>query len=180
MKIAIQIIRLGIVILLLMDSAEARYIQSDPKGVSASLSTYTYVGSNPLRYVDPLGLEAIGPWYDPKVLGAWGQRDGQYIGGLVDFARNYQSMRRANTIGADKYFHCKANCEAAGRGPEGFAAACNVSNAREKFDQMVKGDPSSASADDQVANVFGRSNASAGHCSQICSPFRPIGLSPIY
>ena len=25
-------------------------------------------------------------------------------------------MRQANTIGADKYFHRKANCEAAGRG----------------------------------------------------------------
>ena len=29
------------------------------------------------------------------------------------FAKNYFDMREANTIGADKYFHCKANAQAA-------------------------------------------------------------------
>lgn len=164
----------------LISAGQARYVQSDPKGLTAGVSTYAYVKANPLQYIDPQGLEAIGPLYDPKVLGEWGRRDGQYVGGLVDFARNYRAMRSANTIGADKYFHCKANCEAASRGAWGFAAACNVSNAREKFDQVVKGDPASASAEDQVANIFGRRNAGSNQCAQVCSPFRPNGLSPIY
>ncbi len=38
---------------------------------------------------------------------------------LGDFARNYNDMIEANTIGADKYFHAKANCQAAQRGLTG-------------------------------------------------------------
>ncbi|MGH2523803.1 MAG: serum amyloid a protein, partial [Anaerolineales bacterium] len=73
--------------------------------------------------------------------------------------RNYNDMRNANTIGADKYFHCKANCEAASRGSVGDQTACLLSDAREWVDQNIKGDPASASALDQAANTFGRSHA---------------------
>lgn len=38
---------------------------------------------------------------------------------LGDFARNYNDMVEANTINADKYFHAKANCQAAQRGLTG-------------------------------------------------------------
>jgi len=38
---------------------------------------------------------------------------------LGDFARNYNDMVQANTKYADKYFHAKANCEAAQRGLTG-------------------------------------------------------------
>lgn len=41
-----------------------------------------------------------------------------FINGLVeqgrgaaeDMRRNYNDMKEANTINADRYFHCKANC----------------------------------------------------------------------
>ncbi|WP_242894341.1 RHS repeat-associated core domain-containing protein, partial [Stenotrophomonas maltophilia] len=38
------------------DPASARYVESDPVGLNAGISTYGYVISNPARFTDPLGL----------------------------------------------------------------------------------------------------------------------------
>ncbi|MFS2042926.1 RHS repeat-associated core domain-containing protein [Stenotrophomonas geniculata] len=38
------------------DPASARYVESDPVGLNAGVSTYGYVISNPARFSDPLGL----------------------------------------------------------------------------------------------------------------------------
>ena len=104
--------------------------------------------------------------------------DTQVVGAIGDFLGNYIDMRNAWTVGADVYFHCIANCESARRGPYADKTACTISDAREGFDQYIKGDSRGASAYDQLANASGCSAGALSPltCDVVCSPFRPNGM----
>lgn len=105
-----------------------------------------------------------------------------FVGGVEDFLDNRTKMIDINTIGADKYFHCMANCEAAQRGPGGVLAASLMSEFREAADSItnvyVKGLTEEAStADcqaDMHANLTGRQAGIDGtRCYDACRTFEP-------
>ena len=89
-------------------------------------------------------------------------------------------MREADTIGADKYFHCKANAQAVQHGSTGAAVAINI--AREATD-FAMGDGWQASVDDMRANndgLNGARNNPGASASEICAHHRPDALDPKY
>jgi len=167
-----------------------RYTQADPIGVGGR----EFNADNPLRSTDAFGYAEQNPLLKVDRTGrsvatTQSAQAAMVIGfGLADFLRNYEDMRDANTIDADKYFHCLANCEAARRGPYGEMTALVMSVGREAVDYAVKGDPKSAWVADLVADFVGltggRSSCSScsppSPCKQVCKGLRPRGLDPKY
>ena len=99
-----------------------------------------------------------------------------------DFVKNRRDMIDANTIGADKYFHCKANYEASQRGWGGRLDAKILSGAREAYG-FFKGDGIKDIKEDLKANRYGREAAKSGKyksSKDACSIYRPNGLDVKY
>ena len=88
----------------------------------------------------------------------------QIFGTVLDFLRNYNDMKDANTKYADKYFHSKANCDGAKRGELGAIVAkmiCDVREFTDLFNNVLRKKMTieaslKDSAEDQEANHYGR------------------------
>nr|CRH04299.1 Serum amyloid A protein [Candidatus Magnetococcus massalia] len=107
---------------------------------------------------------------------------GQFASGAQSMWDNYQDMQADNTKnGADKYFHCKANCEATRQGTGGRHAAVGLSALREEVWGRAKGDSASDRAADYQANRYGRDHAhNQQSCKQVCAPYRVNGINKKY
>jgi RHS repeat-associated protein len=144
------------------DPSIGRYVESDPIGLKASPDTYGYARGQPLTLADFLGLE-------PRSICV-----------ANAFLTNFRDMVNANVIGADKYFHCKANCEAVRCRKHSYELACLISDTREVTDtffNFVRRKPND-SDDDQRANAYGRGWGANTQldCALACMPLRPNGL----
>jgi hypothetical protein len=101
------------------------------------------------------------------------------LAAIIDLIKGYMDMRRANTIGADKYFHCLANCRGARHGFAGDDTAEFFSEMREVAD-LWKGDSIQACNADRTANEVGRKGDKNHDCSQVCEAYRPLDLDSKY
>jgi RHS repeat-associated protein len=155
------------------EAGTGRYVSPDYFGLLASPNLFVYVDGRPTFYIDPLGLQLVMPIAFPP--------PGCFCAVNI-FWDTFREMRRANWRNSDRYFHCKANCEATRCGNGGESCACLLSNLREWFDQ-AKGDYPSDSWLDQGANQIGRYRSKTNPrnaCSVNCNTFRPRNLPPEY
>lgn len=98
-----------------------------------------------------------------------------------DFIRNRDHMNKTQFIGGDKYFHCKANYEAASRGWFGNVIANVLSDVKELKDTYITG--YTDSDEDQAANHYGRNAAKSkqyNSSKEACAIYRPEGLNEDY
>lgn len=101
-------------------------------------------------------------------------------GAIEIYKNNRDNMVKANTIGADKYFHCKANYDAIKNGHETKSHILN--SAREIYGHF-KGDGLQDMLEDSMANMYGQVSAKKGHfknSKDACKPYRPKGLNEKY
>ncbi len=89
-----------------------------------------------------------------------------------DLIRNYKKMRNINLIGADNFFHCKANYEAANRGLWGNIVGKTISFGREALN-LIQGDTLADSLKDWNANRKGWEGAEKGLPLRQACPTNP-------
>lgn len=111
---------------------------------------------NPFIKIDPYGLTEYGPLTES----------------MRDMYNTYQDMKDAETKGADKYFHCLANCRASSRGPVGRVVAKTISSTRE----TVQNEPQADRQGDEAANRQGQGDSMmcpASDCYDRCKSLIP-------
>lgn len=150
------------------DQNVGRFISEDPLLWKSGINLFAYTTNNPQRWRDPMGLQAgLPPQIEITI--------SDFVGGVWSMWHNYQSLRDANFIGIDKYFHCMGNCQAAQWGRPGALAAAMISELREDSD-FWRGRPLWDSMEDMRANEVGRCGWI--DCRKTCSRYLLPGFTP--
>ena len=106
------------------DPVMGRFLSIDPvtfgmTGDPRYFNRYAYTFNDPINLIDSDGRN---PAIDRRADAAFEiarAAAAQVPGAINDFQGNLNDMVKSNTIGNDKFFHCKANCQATQRGDIG-------------------------------------------------------------
>lgn len=157
-------------------------MEAEPTGADGP-NMYHFNYFNPINRFDPSGLSSFWQHFGPPDDGVAGTRLGPGIGCAASaMIRNFQHLHHDNTIGNDKYFHCKAHCEAAQCPDGGRLAGYLFGQARENrnsLDDHFKGFPGDR-AEDVEANNHGLKACPSTDCKQHCDRFRVRGIKERY
>ena len=140
------------------DPGTGRYLTSDPIGLLGGLNPYEYVTANPLRYMDPYGMDAQELLNDLWDAGPW-----DTYRGYRDALDALNKAQRSGLPGPhngpqDAYRHCVWSCLMASNGNQQDAK--EIGDNHEEAGKRA-GQPSNESVMDQINNSVGR------HCAII-------------
>lgn len=152
-------------LLLRNDCGGAVYAYACEVGLSRSM----------VNFIDPMGMIHELLFFD--------QADPEYqfeaIRALADFMKGYLDLQEETLVGADKYYHCKASCEAKRRGHGGEDVSAAVGELVEIYDEYAPWKrPSSLNQtidcdQDRAANERGREGDESLSCEEICKSLLP-------
>ncbi|MDR2099540.1 MAG: hypothetical protein LBP40_01770, partial [Campylobacteraceae bacterium] len=86
------------------------------------------------------------------------------------FATNQDTMKEANVIFSDKYFHCMAHCQGSNAGLIGYVTSFYLGEIKELIDTICG---MSDTSEDRKANYQG---LKGGDCKKRCSKYIVNGL----
>ncbi|MBW2562413.1 MAG: hypothetical protein JRE40_16405, partial [Deltaproteobacteria bacterium] len=159
------------------DPVIGRYVEFVGKPTQDEPNIYVYANANPINLIDPLGLAPIpGTEEDVEYIIDWpgaGMAANDFMWNLID-------LKWSNVRNADKYFHCLANCQASRRGRSGKDVAFALSETKELYDTLIKGDSQEVCDADRAANETGRYGDPNKSCQDVCAQYRPPSLKGRY
>ncbi|MDQ3159760.1 MAG: RHS repeat-associated core domain-containing protein [Pseudomonadota bacterium] len=96
------------------ESGTGRYSQSDPIGLAAGWSTYSYANLSPHLWVDPDGLDGVR--IDSQQMRRQGAQHAEAMSDAMTafsvLSRHASEMRRKNIPHVDQFYHCLGACRA--------------------------------------------------------------------
>ena len=180
-----------------------RWLSRDPIQENGSVNIYGTVHNSPVSRIDINGLwdgmcgvstrdksyyNTIAYKQNHGLENEESSNSKSIIRALQEYLKAYLAMRKANVIGADKYFHCIAHCKVAKLYSPGMAKWLGI--LREVTDNMTKyvnsglkgkvckelRDQLSDSKEDLKANKTGYTSPSSKSCEETCSKYKVKGL----
>jgi RHS repeat-associated protein len=120
------------------DPTTGRYIQADPLGLDGDANPYLYANGNPMRYVDPMGLEKMNLFSWRREFGMWRAAnadpdDAAYC--IIYSHGNHRSISPYNEVMNARKFYEKYQCK--NKNLPIILKSCNTGSTDDGFAQQL-------------------------------------------